>query len=121
MADTFTAIHNMTKPEPGASDDTWGEKLNTNLDTIDAALDRLLTSQMPCRFEYVNGTTCRLNRFGGEYLFINGSWEEIPSAGVDLVTASLASNDTRYYVYAYMSGATMTLEASATAPATDST
>lgn len=61
-----------------------------------------------------------LNRFAGTALFINGANQQIPSAGVSLAPTGLTAS-TLYYIYAYMSAGVMTLEASTTAYAQNST
>ena len=39
MADTITTTYSFTKPEVGASQDSWGGKLNANWDSVDDLLD----------------------------------------------------------------------------------
>lgn len=69
---------------------------------------------------------CRLSKSGsnlllapcrGNLITINSQAVQIPDAGVTLSTGGLAAT-TLYYIYAFMSSGTMTLEASTTAYAT---
>lgn len=71
-----------------------------------------------CRLLFASSTSLALKPYGGRWLTINGTPRPVPQAGVNVSNGGLSAT-TLYYVYAFMSGSTMTLEAVATTHATD--
>ncbi len=84
----------------------------------DLALSEIPVNFGQCRLSVQSATALLLSPYSGNSLVINGSPVKIPSAGVTLSNSGLAAN-TVYNVYAFLSGATLTLEASATGHAPD--
>lgn len=68
-----------------------------------------------------DGANLKLSRLGGAQTFVNGKLCTIPEAGITLSPSGLTP-DTLYFIYAVeTAGAVSSLEASTTAPATDTT
>lgn len=115
MADTTTTNLLLTKPEVGASTDTWGTKINTDLDTIDALFDagpvlKVTKGGTGAATASAARTNLGATTLGGNLFTVtNPSAVTFPRFNADNSVSSLSASDFRTAIGAGTGGGDVTL------------
>lgn len=113
MADTFTTNLNLTKPEPGAAEDTWGISLNSDLDALDAIFSSSGTqvNLNPNQVNFADGKKAIFGTGSDLQIFHDGTHSVIDDVGTgNLIlqtngTQITLQSSSEYFVTAQNNGA----------------